>query len=82
MTGPQAIAEVKRLSPQNGDVLVFHVQKMNALDRQTALTTSQLASDMLRRQGVEVVCVVLFPEQSLELLDEDAMRSAGWVRIP
>lgn len=82
MTGPQAISEVKRLSPQSGDVLVFRLEEDTPQNRQAVYVAANLITSEMKKQGKEIYGVLLLPGTTLELLDEDAMRSAGWVRIP
>ncbi len=82
MTGPQAIAEVKRLSPAEGDVLVFRLSQDDPQSRQSIWTAAKVIDDGLKRQGKNnVLCVVLSPDQSVECLNEEAMRLNGWVKI-
>lgn len=75
-------AQVEKLSPGPGDVLVIRLHPdATSGDIHAA---AQEAGEVLRRVGLaDRVAVVILPDgNGLELLDEEAMALNGWLRVP
>ncbi len=72
---------VRRLVPQDGDVLTFIVRgDLTARERRVARGCIQSAINRLRSRGADVGCLVLGDGLDLAFLDEDKMADQGWVR--
>lgn len=73
--------EISKLSPKQGDVVVVKVN--GPMLRETAVNLRDALRKSLDSAGIEgVSAMVLDKGCDLALLDEDAMRQAGWVRAP
>lgn len=80
MTNDELAVAVKKLSPKAGDVLLLTIDRgleaTRGLDR-----TREIVRDYVSPHLDGAFLIVQWAGQSLEQLDEAAMREAGWVRL-
>jgi uncharacterized protein (TIGR02996 family) len=75
-------ARVRRLVPQDGDVLVWQIPNLAVAARQERvyLAGAEYVRNELNARGINTTAVFLPDGADLSALDPDAMRAAGWVR--
>jgi len=67
-------AEIKRLSPQKGDILVLRLEHGAAPE-----AIARLGYE-LREAGIESPFIIIEDDSDIYMLNEKMMRGFGWVR--
>ena len=79
MTATGITAEIRKLSPRDGDLLVFKVPSPITQDQAT------MVADVLKNLTVKVHAVFLTPEETLSLalrsMRDEALKTIGLQRI-
>lgn len=74
MNCPSCLSEIKKLTPQEGDVLVIRLPSLPPAEQ------VHTVSQQMRAQGIKSYLLVIDDDSEVYILDEAKMKHWGWIK--